>query len=102
MVTCLSDRMVTLTMEGVTLSLLTQMGTRLRRRPWLKRLLRSLSPVMSRLSCYNSWWPTLLTVAMGREMVPLQHRLQTMTLRSLTRHSSSRQESLSRPITGFR
>jgi hypothetical protein len=41
-------------MEGVIPSPLTQTGARLRRRPWLKRLLRSLSPVMSRPSCYDS------------------------------------------------
>jgi hypothetical protein len=46
-------------------------GTRLRRQPWLKRSLRSLSPVMSRPSYYGSWWPTLLVVAMRQEMIPL-------------------------------
>jgi hypothetical protein len=50
-------------MEGVTPNLLTQTGTHLRCRPWLKRLFRSLSPVMSRPSCYDSWWPTLLVAA---------------------------------------
>jgi hypothetical protein len=44
---------------------------------------------------------TLLVAAMGRGMLLLQHRLATVTLWSLTRRSSPRQESLSRPITGF-
>jgi hypothetical protein len=42
---------------------------------------------MSKLSCYGSSWATLLMVAMGQGMLPLQLQL--------------RQESLSRPITGF-
>jgi hypothetical protein len=44
---------------------------------------------------------SLLMVAMGQEMLPLQLRLPMMTLQPLTRRSSPRQENLSRPITGF-
>jgi hypothetical protein len=70
MVTCLDDRMVNTRNRGVILSLLTQTGTRLCRRPWLKRSLRSLSHVMSRPSYCGNWWPTLLMVATRNAPTP--------------------------------
>jgi hypothetical protein len=86
--TCLNGRMVNTSNGRVIPSPLTQTGTHLRRRPWLKRLLRSLSPVMSRLSCCDTWWPTLASTTCGVFMAthpPL----------------FTEQESLPRPITGF-
>jgi hypothetical protein len=86
-------------MDGLGPRMLREMGTLHRRRPWLKLSLRSLSPEMSRPSCYGSLWPTLPMVAMRPGILPLQP--PTATSRPLIRRSSPRQESLLRLTIGF-
>jgi hypothetical protein len=91
----------TLAMDELKLRTLRRTGTRLRRRPWLKLLPRSLSPTMRRRSCCSNLWPTLLVVAMGQGMLPLQLWPPTVTSWPLIHWSSQRQESLLRSTIGF-
>jgi hypothetical protein len=55
---------------------------------------------MSKLSCYNSSWPTPRVVALGLGTTPFQLRPPMETSRLLTHRSSQGQERLWRPITG--
>jgi hypothetical protein len=91
----------TLATDGLKLRPLRQTGTHPRHQPWLKPSPQSSSLAMSKLSCCGSSWPTLLVVAMGQKMLPLQLRPPTVTSRLLIRRPSLKQESLSKPITGF-
>jgi hypothetical protein len=101
MVMCLDGRMVNTRNGRAGAESPKETGIRLHHQVWLKRSPRSLSPTTSRPSCCGSSWPTLLMVAMGQEMLPLQLLPPTATSRSLTRRSSPRQERLLRLITGF-
>jgi hypothetical protein len=76
-------------------------GIRLHCQVWFKRSPQSLSPAMSRSSCYGSSLPTPPVVAMGQGMLQLQLQPPTTTSRLRIRRSSPRQESLLRPTTGF-
>jgi hypothetical protein len=88
-------------MDESGLRTLKETETRLRRQVWLNLSSLSLSLEMSRPSCYSNSWPTLLMVAMGQEMLPLQLQPPTATSWPLTHRSSPRKESLLRLITGF-
>jgi hypothetical protein len=101
MVTCLDDRMVNTHNVRAEAKALQANGNPPPPPTLLKPSPRSLSPMMSRRSCCDSLWPTLLVEAMGQGMLPFQLRPPKVTSGPLIRRSSPRQESLLRLTIGF-